>query len=78
MKPICISQSDINDNVTSDNSEDCLSPKSTICIAGDSIVSGLQPGLLCQKCKVKVKSISGANVRDIHARQYKINFLAQT
>ena len=32
----------------------------------DSIVSGLQPGLLSQKHKVKVKSFSGANVRDMH------------
>ena len=54
------------DNVTSDNSEDFPWPKGTICIAGDSIVSGLQTGLLFQKHEVKVKSFSGANVRDMH------------
>ena len=48
--------------MTSDNSEDCPRPKGTICIAGDSIVSDL----LSQKLKVKVKSFSGANVRDMH------------
>ena len=63
---ICISETDINDNVTSDNSEDCSWPKGTICIAGDSIVSGLQPGLISRKRKVKVKSFSGANGRDMH------------
>ena len=62
---ICISETDINDNVTSDNSEDCPWPKGTICMAGDSIVKGLQPGLLSQKRKVKVKSFSGAIVRDM-------------
>ena len=65
LSPICISEADKNDNVTSDNSEDCPWPKG-ICIAGDSIVSGLQPGLLSQKLKVKVKSFSGAKVRDMH------------
>ena len=62
---ICISETDINDNVTSDNSEDCPWPKGTICMAGDSIVKGLQPGLLSQKRKVKLKSFSGAIVRDM-------------
>ena len=52
--------------MTSDNSEDCSWPKGTICIDGDSIVSGLQPVLLSQKRKVKVKSFSGANIRDMH------------
>ena len=33
---------------------------------GDSVVSCLQPGLLSQKCKVKVKSFSGAKDRDMH------------
>ena len=33
---------------------------------GDSIVSGLQPVLLSQKHKVKVKRFSGVNVRDMH------------
>ena len=66
LSPICIIETDINDKVTSDNSEDCLWPKCTICIAGDSIVSGFQPGLLSRKSKVKVKSFSGANVRDMH------------
>ena len=64
--PICFSETDKNDNVTSDNSEDCPWPKGTICIAGDSIVLGLQPGLLSQKRKVKVKRFPGANVRDMH------------
>ena len=32
--------------ITSDNSEGSPWPKGTICIAGDAIVSGLQPGLL--------------------------------
>ena len=66
LSPICISEADKNDNVTSDNSEDCPWPKGTICIAGDSIVLGLQPGLLSQKRKVKVKSFSGTNVTDMH------------
>ena len=52
--------------MTSDNSEDCPWPKGTIHIAGDLSVSGLQPGLLSQKCKVKMKSFFGANVRDMH------------
>ena len=60
--PICISETDKNDNATSDNSEKGPWPKGTICITGDSILSGLQPGLLSQKRKVKVKTISGANV----------------
>ena len=38
LPPICISEADINDNVVSNNSEDCPWPKDTICIAGDSIV----------------------------------------
>ena len=59
-------ETDINDNVASNNSEDRPWPKGTICIAGDSIASGLQPGLLSQKHKVKVKSFSVANVRDMH------------
>ena len=45
--------------------EDYPWPQGTICIVGDSVVSGLQPGLLSQKHKVKVKSFSSANVRDI-------------
>ena len=53
-------------NVTSDNSEDGPWPKDTIFITGDSILSGLQPGLLSQQRKVKVKTFSGANVRDMH------------
>ena len=40
--------------------------RGTICIAGDSILSGLQPGLLSRKRKVKVQSFSGANVGDMH------------
>ena len=64
--PIYIREIDKNDNVTSDNNEDGPWSKGTICIAGDSIVSGLQPGLLFQKHEVKVKSFSGANVRDMH------------
>ena len=66
LSPICISETNKNDNVTSDNSEDCPWPKGTICIVGDSIVSGLQPGLLSQKRKVKVKTFPGTNVRDVH------------
>ena len=62
---ICISETDINNNVTSDNSEDCPWPKGTIYIAGDSIVKGLQPGLLSRKRKVKLKRFSGAIVRDM-------------
>ena len=49
LSPICISETDKNDNVTSDSSEDCLWPKCTICIAGDSVISGLQQSLLYQK-----------------------------
>ena len=52
--------------MTSDNSEDCPWPKGTIRIADDLSVSGLQPGLLSQKRKVKMKSFFGANVRDMH------------
>ena len=77
LPPICISETDKNDNVTSDNSEDCAWPKSIICITGNSIVSGLQPGLLSQKRKVKVKSFSGANVRDMHDN-IKTNFTTKT
>ena len=65
LSPICVSETDKNDNVTSDNSEDSPWPKGTIWIAGDAVVSGLQPGLLSQKRKIKVKSFSGANVRDM-------------
>ena len=54
------------DNVISDNGEDFPWPNGTICIAGDSIVSGLQTGLLSEKRKVKVTRFSGANVRDMH------------
>ena len=64
--PICISETGKNDNGASDNSEDGPWPKGTICITGDSILSGPQPGLLSQKRKVKVKTFSGANVRDMH------------
>ena len=66
LSPIFISETDKNDNVTSYNSEDCPWPKGTICIAGNSILSGLQPGLLSQKRKFKVKSFSGVSVRDMH------------
>ena len=66
LPPICISETGINDDVASKNNEDCQWPKGTICIAGESFVSGLQPDLLSQKHKVKVKSFSGANVRDMH------------
>ena len=52
--------------MTSDNSEDGPWSKGTICITGDSILSGLQPSLLSLKRKVKVKIFSGANVRDMH------------
>ena len=64
LSPICISETDKNDNVTSDHREDCPWAKGTICIAGDS-QPGLQPGLLSQKCKVNV-GFPGANVRDMH------------
>ena len=64
LSPIYVSKTNENDNVTSDGSGECLSH--LICIAGDSIVSSRQPGLLSQKRKVKVKSFSGANVRDMH------------
>ena len=66
--------------MASNNSEDCQWPKGTICIAGDSVVSGLQPGLLSQKHKVKVKSFSCANVRDMHDNikpilQHKLEYI---
>ena len=64
--PICINETNINDIVASINSEDCPWSKGTISIASDSIVSGLQPHLLSQKHKVKLRSLSGANVRDMH------------
>ena len=64
--PIWISEIDKNDNVTSDNNEDGPWPKGTVCIAGDSILSGLQPGLLSWKRKVEGKSFSGTNVWDMH------------
>ena len=64
--PVCISETDKNDNVTSDNNEHGPWPKGTICITGDSILSGLQPGLLSRKRKVNVKTFSGVNVRDMH------------
>ena len=66
LSPVCISETGINDNVTSANNEDCLWSKGNICITGDSIVSALQSGLLSPKHKVNVKSFSGANVRDKH------------
>ena len=72
LTPICISENDINDNVTSDNP--C--PKDTICIAGDSIVSGLQLGLVFQKHKVKVSTFSGANIRDMHGNTNQFSTLA--
>ena len=62
LSPICSSETDINDNVTSDNSEDYPWKKCAICIVGDSIVSGLQPDLLFQRRKSKVKSFSGESV----------------
>ena len=40
LSPICITETDINDNVPFENNEDCPWPKGTICIAGYSIVSG--------------------------------------
>ena len=63
--PIWISEIDKNNNVTSDNNEDGPWPKGIVCIAGDSILSGLQPGLLSWKRKVEGKSFSGANVWDM-------------
>ena len=72
LSPICVSKTDKNDNVTSGNSEDCPWLKGTICIAGDSIVSGLQPGLLSQKRKIKVKSFSDVNVRDMDSKRKPI------
>ena len=56
LSPICISETDKNDNVASDNSEDCPWPKGAICIAGDSIVSGLQTGLHPKNIKLKRKT----------------------
>ena len=64
--PICIIEIDKNDNVTSNNNENGLWPTGTISIAGDSILSGLQPCLLFRKRKVKVKTFPGANVTDMH------------
>ena len=52
--------------MASNNSEDCPWSKGTLYIAGGSIVSGLQPDLLSQKHKVKVKSFSAANFRNMH------------
>ena len=52
--------------MASNSSEDCPWSKGTICIACDSIVSGLQPGLLSQKYIIKLKSFSSADVRDMH------------
>ena len=77
LSTICINETEINDDVTPDNSEDYSWPKETICIADNSVILGLQPGLLSQKHKVKVKSFCGANVKR-HARQYKTNFTTQT
>ena len=65
LSPIWIIETNTNDNVTPGDNEDYPWPKGTICIAGDSVVSGLQPGLLSQKHKVKVKSFSGTNVRGL-------------
>ena len=70
LPPICISETDINDNVASNDSEDFPWPTGTICIAGDSIVSGLQPGLPSQN--LFWHQFWG------HARQYKTNFTTQT
>ena len=53
LSPICISETDKNDNVRSDNSEDCPWPKGTICIAGDSIVSGFIQA--CYSINAKLK-----------------------
>ena len=49
LSPICISENDINDNVTFDNGKDCPQPKGTIWITSDSVISGLHPSLLFQK-----------------------------
>lgn len=35
LSPICFHEIYMNDNVRSDNNEDCQLPKNTICIAGD-------------------------------------------
>ena len=51
--PICTIKTDINDNMTYDNSEDCPWPKGTICIAGDSIVSGFIQA--CYSINAKLK-----------------------
>ena len=72
LSPICVSKTDKNDNVTSGNSEDCPWLKGTICIAGDSVVSGLQLGLLSQKRKIKVESFSDVNIRDMDDKRKPI------
>ena len=53
LSPVCINETDINDDVTSDNSENYTWLKGPIYIAGDSFGSGFQPDLLSQKYKVK-------------------------
>ena len=63
--PNFIEATDINDNVISDNNQNFPWPKYTICITGNSVFSDLQPDLFSQKCKIKVKRIFGANVRDM-------------
>ena len=63
---ICINETEINDKVTPSNSEDYPWHKGTICIIVDSVVSGLQSGLLSQKLKVTMINFSGVSVRDIH------------
>ena len=62
LSPICISETDINDNVASNNSEDYPWPKGAICIAGDSFISGLQQGLLPRKHKVNSFDTAGLSL----------------
>ena len=72
LSPICISETDINDDVTSDNREDCPWPKGTICITGDSIVCN--QACYSKNAKLKSKAFLACERR---TRQYKTNFTAQ-
>ena len=63
--PVSVTPVTQEDNLPSNDTSNKW-PEDTICIAGDSILNGMDRSLLFQKRLVKVKQFSGATITDMY------------
>ena len=67
LKKISVTPVTQEDNLPSNDTQNKW-PEGTICIAGDSILNGIDGSLLSQKRLVKVRQFPGATITDLYDR----------